>query len=93
MTAAERACCRMMHNQCDQMRMPASQDCCAKVPHALFENALKSNPVRFQPVAAMVLWVASFDVLTRDSVSHSWIQNPEHWPPKPPPVAITVLRI
>jgi hypothetical protein len=93
MTAAERACCRMMRHQCGQMEMPASQDCCAKAPPALFEDALKSNPVRFQPVAAMVLWVASFDVLTRDSVSQASIQSPEHWPPKSPPVAITVLRI
>jgi hypothetical protein len=93
MAAAERACCRMMHNQCGRMEMPVSQDCCAKAPNALFDSALKSNPVKFQPVEAMVLWVASFDVLTRDRASQASFQSPEHWPPKSPPAAITVLRI
>jgi hypothetical protein len=93
MTAAERACCRMMHDQCAQMGMPASHDCCAKAPLAVFENALKSNPVRFHPVAVLLLWTASFNVLANDSVSHAWIHSPEHWPPKSPPAGITVLRI
>src|ERR1700730_8228108 len=93
MTAAERACCRIMHNQCAQMGMPSSQDCCAKAPRAPLENAIRSNPVRFEPVAALVMWVASFHVLAQDSVSQAWIQNPEHWPPKSPPLSITVLRI
>jgi hypothetical protein len=73
--------------------MPASQDCCAKAPPAVFENELKSNPVRFQPVAAFVLWIASFNVLAQDSVGQAWLHSPEHWPPKSPPLAITVLRI
>ena len=93
MTGTERACCRMMHNQCDQMGMPASQDCCAKAPSSVFENALKSDSVRFHPVAAIVIWVSSFDLLTRESVSTAWIQSPEHSPPIPPPAAITILRI
>ena len=93
MTAAERACCRMMHDQCAQMGMPASHNCCAKVPPAVFENALKSNSVRFHPVAVLVFWTASFDILASDIVSWAWIHSPEHWPPKSPPVAITVLRI
>lgn len=93
MTAAERACCRVMRNQCGQMEMPVSQDCCAKAPPAIFENALKSNPVRVQPVGAIVLWVAAFGELTRDSASHASNQSPEHRPPKSPPAAITVLRI
>jgi hypothetical protein len=93
MTAAERACCRVMRNQCGEMEMPVSQDCCAKAPPAVFETALKSSPVGVQPVGAMVLWVDAFDVLTRDSASQASIQSPEHSPPKSPPVAITVLRI
>ncbi len=93
MTEAERVCCRMMHNQCAQMGMPASQDCCAKTPSAVFESALKSNRVRFQPVAVLVLWTSSFNVLANDGVSQAWIHSPEHWPPKSPPLGITVLRI
>jgi hypothetical protein len=93
MTAAEHACCRIMHNQCAQMGMPASEDCCAKATPAAFENAIRSNPDRFKPVTALVLWVASFHVLAQDNVSQTWIQSPENWPPKSPPVAITVLRI
>ena len=93
MTAQERTCCRMMHNQCDQMRMPDSQNCCAKVPSSVFENALKSDSVRFHAVAAIVIRVSSCDLLTRESVSPAWLQRPEHSPPKPPPTAITILRI
>lgn len=93
MAAEERACCRMMHDQCGQMEMPSSQDCCAKAPSVPLENAMQSNPVRFHPVAALVLWVASFHGLAQDSVRQAWIQSPELWPPKSPPVAITVLRI
>ncbi|MBB5060103.1 hypothetical protein HDF16_004839 [Granulicella aggregans] len=80
MTAAERACCRMMHNQCAQMGMPASQNGCAKAPPAVFENALKSNPVRFHPVAVLVLRTASFNVSVNDNVGQAWIHSPEHLP-------------
>jgi hypothetical protein len=83
----------MMHDQCGQMEMPASQDCCAKAPAVPLENAMKSNPVRFDPVATLVLWVASFHVVAQDSVTQAWIQSLEHCPPKSPPIAITVLRI
>jgi hypothetical protein len=93
MTAAERACCRVMHNQCAQVGMPDSQDCCVKAPPAPLENAIRSNPVRFKPVTALVLGVSSFHVLAQDNVSQTWIQSPEHWPPKSPPGAITVLKI
>jgi hypothetical protein len=93
MTAAERACCRMMRNQCSQMEMPVSQNCCGKAASAFLDTALKSNPLKFQSVATSALSVAAFDVLTRDRASQASIQGPEHWPPKSPPAAITVLRI
>jgi hypothetical protein len=33
MNTEERACCRMMKNQCEQMdNMPASHGCCQKTP-------------------------------------------------------------
>src|SRR5215469_16618007 len=33
MTPAERACCRMMKNQCGDMQMSDSRSCCQKAPH------------------------------------------------------------
>ena len=30
MSAAERACCQIMKNECGQMQMPASHGCCQK---------------------------------------------------------------
>jgi hypothetical protein len=32
MNAEERACCRAMKNQCEQMGMAASHGCCQKTP-------------------------------------------------------------
>jgi hypothetical protein len=96
MTAEERACCRVMSAQCGQMAMPASHDCCTKAPNAVLDGALKSNTVQVRPDVCTVSWVASLDVLTvlvQEQSSQGWIQSPQHWPPKSPPAAITVLRI
>jgi hypothetical protein len=42
MTVEERACCRVMKNQCGEMEMPASHDCCKGLPTDINTGALKS---------------------------------------------------
>ena len=43
MSTQERACCRMMKNQCGQMGMPASHGCCQKTPPSVHDNALDTK--------------------------------------------------
>ncbi len=50
MSTQERACCRMMKNQCGQMEMPASHGCCQKAPPSVHDNALN-------PASAVAGWV------------------------------------
>ena len=94
MTTEERACCRMMKNQCGQMmEMPASHDCCKKAQKTVGEAALKTDIVTVHPLTFAVLWGSSFDLFDpRDAVA-GWAQRPEHSPQKAPPSSITVLRI
>ena len=94
MTVEERACCRMMKNQCGQMmEMPASHDCCTKAPKTVGETALKTDTVTVHPLTFAVLLVSSFDLFTPHDAVTGWLQRPEHSPPKAPPSSITVLRI
>ena len=94
MTIEERACCRMMKNDCGQMMdMPASHDCCKVVPKTVGEAAIKTNTVTVHPLMFAVLVVASFDLFGPHDAIVDWVQRPEHSPPKPPPSGITVLRI
>jgi hypothetical protein len=93
MTTEERACCRMMKNQCGQMEMPASHDCCKKAPKSFGDSALKTNAVSLHPTAFVALWVSSFELVAPEGATIGWFRRPEHSPPKAPPPAITILRI
>jgi hypothetical protein len=92
MTTEERACCRMMKNQCGQMGMSASHGCCKKAP-SVSDSALKTDTVTMHPVAFAVLWVSLFDLLAPHDAITGWVERPEYSPPKSPPSAITILRI
>jgi hypothetical protein len=93
MTAEERACCRMMKNQCGQMEMAASHDCCKKAPGSIHDSALKSDTVSFHPAVFVALWVSSFELLAPQGASADWVQRPEYSHPMSPASAITILRI
>jgi hypothetical protein len=93
MTTQERACCRMMKNQCGQMEMPASSNCCTKAPADDRNNALKTDTASSHPAAFAAIRVSSFELLTPQSAGNGWVQRPEHSPPKSPPSAIAILRI
>jgi hypothetical protein len=94
MTTEERACCRMMKNQCGQsMEMPASHDCCKKAPKTVSEAVIKTNTITIQPLTLDVALVSSFDLVAPHDAITGWVQRPEHSPPKPPASSITILRI
>jgi hypothetical protein len=93
MTLEERDCCRMMKNDCGQMEIPASNDCCKKTPGTLQDGALKSDSLSFHPLLAVAVWVAPFDRLSSHDAMSGWLQRPELTPPKPPPSIVSALRV
>jgi hypothetical protein len=94
MNAEERACCRMMKNQCGQMEMPASHGCCQKTPLlSARDNSLNRKAVTFHPVIAPVVWLAAFAVMNPPTDVTAWVERPDYSPPKSPPSTISILRI
>jgi|SRR5581483_2635938 hypothetical protein len=93
MNAEERACCRMMKNQCGQMEMSAAQNCCQKTPASIHNNALDTKAVNFHPVVAPVVWLAAFELVNPNAVVSGWVKPPDYSPPKSPPATISILRI
>ena len=89
----ERACCRVMKNQCGQMEMPASHGCCNKTPPSVHDNALDTKTVTFHPVVASILWLAAFELVNPTSAVTGWVERPDYSPPKSPPATISILRI
>lgn len=93
MSTQERACCRMMKNQCGQMEMPASQNCCQKVPPSVHDNALATQSMVFQPVIIPVIWLAAPELVNPTSTIVGWVEHPDYSPPESPPSTISNLRI
>ena|SRR6185312_17257153 len=93
MSTEERACCRMMKNQCGQMEMPASHGCCQKAPQGVHTNALDTKAVTFHPVVVAVIWLTAYELVNPTTAIAGWIDRPEYSPPKSPPSTISILRI
>jgi hypothetical protein len=92
MSTQERACCRMMKNQCGQMGMPASHGCCQKTLPSVRDSALDTNAVTF-PAVVPVIWLAASELVNPDSAVACWVEHPDYSPPKSPPSTISILRI
>ncbi len=93
MSTEERACCRMMQNQCGQMEMPASHGCCQKTPPNVYDNALDTKAVALHPVVVNVIWLASPELLNPASSVSEWVEHHDYSPPQSPPSTISILRI
>lgn len=93
MSAQERACCRMMKNQCGQMEMPASHGCCQKTPPSIHDNALVTKIVAFHPIALTAIWLTASELLNPNSAVTAWVEHADYSPPKSPPFTISILRI
>lgn len=93
MNAEERACCRMMHGQCEQMGMPASHSCCQKAPHSGLDKALVTKATSYHPVAAAVAFQTVSQWLQPSLATAEWVKRPDYSPPQFSPGSGSVLRI
>ncbi|MGF7183696.1 hypothetical protein [Tunturiibacter psychrotolerans] len=93
MSTQERACCRAMKNQCGQMEMPASRNCCQKTAPSIHDNALDTKAVVFHPVLVSVIWLTAYELVKPTSAVTGRVEHPDYSPPKPPPATISILRI
>jgi hypothetical protein len=93
MSAEERACCRMMKNQCGQMEMPASHGCCQKTPLGVRDSALDTKVTTLHPVAAPVIWLAAFELVNPIATVIERVEASDYSSPKSPPSTISILRI
>lgn len=93
MNAEERACCRMMHGQCEQMGMPASHGCCQKASHSALDKALITKTTNYHPVAVVVVLLTVYEWLQPSLVTAEWVNRPDYLPPQFPPGSNSVLRI
>src|SRR5260370_35467615 len=93
MSTEERACCRMMQNQCGQMGMPASHGCCQKTPPNVYDNALDTKAAALHPVAIGVIGLTSYEFVNPASSVTGWVEHHDYSPTKSPPSTISILRI
>ena len=93
MNAEERACCRIMHGQCEQMGMPASHGCCQKAPHSALDKALVTKTTNNHPVVVAVVWLMTHEWLQPSVISAERINRAGNSPPQFPPGSNSVLRI
>ncbi len=93
MNAEERACCRAMKNQCEQMGMSASHGCCQKAPKSAQENAVATKAVAYHSVVVAVIWLSVMERLNLNPVTMGLVEYADTSPPQPPPSSISILRI
>jgi hypothetical protein len=93
MNAQERACCRMMNDQCGQMEMPASHGCCNMIPPSVYFYAPAAKTMSFHPVTVAPIWLTASELLNPKAIAARWVDRPEYFPPKSPPSAVSILRI
>jgi hypothetical protein len=93
MSAQERACCRMMNDQCGQMEMAASHGCCQKTPQKVYINAPVAKTATVRPVAVTAIWLTASEMLNPNAIVARWVDRPEYSPPKSPPSTVSILRI
>src|SRR6202035_4621805 len=79
MSTEERACCRMMKNQCGQMdNMTVSHGCCQKTPPSVHDNALDTKAVTFHPIVVPVIWLAAFELANPTPTVIAWVERPDY---------------
>lgn len=93
MNAEERACCRAMKNQCEQMGMPASHGCCQKTPKSAQDNAVATKATTYNPVVVAILWLSAREWLNLNPVATGLVECADTSPPPSPPSSISILRI
>ena len=80
-SAEERACCRAMKNQCEQMGMSASHGCCQKTPKSAQDDALGTKAVTYHPVVVAVIWLSASELLNLNPIVTGWVEHSDYSPP------------
>ena len=93
MTVAKRDCCRMMHNNCERMGMPASSPCCQKALTGAQDYIIEPNAANHQVVPPPTLLLSMTEVYQTTSARAGWVEHADYSPPQSPPRSISVLRI
>jgi hypothetical protein len=93
MSAQERACCRMMKDQCGQMEMPGSHGCCQKTPQSVYINAPATKTEMVHTFAVTAIWLTALELVNPTAIDARWVDRPEYSPPKSPPSTVSILRI
>lgn len=91
MNAEERACCRAMQNQCEQMQ--SSHGCCQKTSQSARDNALDTKATTYHPVVVAAVWLVTSGRFQPVLGTPAWIEHPGYSPPESPPSSISILRI
>ena len=93
MSVAERACCRMMQNQCGHMQMQASQGCCKAAPLGVQRAVLAAKKTARNPEPVQSVGLVAFELLVPVFSAAGWLEHPESVLNKPPPSTVSILRI
>ena len=93
MSAAERACCQMMHNECERMGMSASSGCCRKAPAGAHEYFVETKIAGDHAAPVATLGLAVADSCAAASVQTGWVEYANDSPPESPPTSVAILRI
>jgi hypothetical protein len=93
MNAEERACCRVMKNQCEQMGMSASHGCCQRAPKSAQDNAVTAKATIYHPVIVAVIWLSAAKLLKPNPAATGLTEYADTSPRQSPPTSISILRI
>jgi hypothetical protein len=93
MSAEERACCRMMKNQCGQMEMPESHGCCQKAAQSGQIIPPVTKRLALHRVAVNDVWLSATELLDPITVASERVGRHEYSPPLSPPSTVSILRI
>ena len=93
MSEQERACCRMMKNQCDLAGMSASHGCCKQTSVSAHGYAIESRTTSLRLVSVAAIDLDYFELLPAHYLRTGWVDRPEYGPPESPPTTAAVLRV
>jgi hypothetical protein len=93
MSAAERACCHIMKNECGQMRMPASHGCCQKTLAGVNIVAIEKKAALLHPTAPALADSMSADLFKLQESRPRFNFNTSASPPGDFTPTLSSLRI
>jgi hypothetical protein len=93
MSAAERACCHIMKNECGQMKMPVSHGCCQKILPGVTMVAVDKKAAFLHPADADFVKLMATDLFDQQRLPSDVNLDASASPPENAAPAISNLRI